>query len=610
MKQRNRIHYLGTIAFLMIVSVFAADGQSKGVSANAPAVVTEDEPFSFTVSGDIQGDVSFPDVKGVKVLAGPSSMVSYQSSNINGKLQNTMKVSYTFMLKISGEGEYTIPPLSVKTGKKTYETNAVKIRVIKGTANVRSSRPQGGQQPSSANGKGVILKQIPSKTDVYVGEQLVLSTKVYVRERLQITNLKTPPYEGFWNDDLDADKAAGRDVINGLTYSSQVINRQLLTAQKSGDIRLEPAEMDVLIQKRVRRQSNPFGDIFDDPFFDNAFNNYKTVPDSYESNPVTIHVKPLPSGAPASFDGAVGDFNMKAEISKDSTLANESVTLKVTISGRGNLQLLQPVKVDFPPDLEVFDPKTNKNIRNTTSGSVGTVTFEYLIIPRNRGNFRIAPVTFTSFNPQTGRYHTVKSLEFTLKVSGNGTENAQGGVQQMPQGFFRDEVKSLGSDIRFIHTDPGNLRKKDRSLLHSPWMLLYPGGILILIILFVTRKQRLKKHADVYYIRSRKARKKAVQRLKTARHLLNLNNDGFYEEILKACWGYLSDKFGIDTSDLSRDRIQEHLERVNVPGEVSADLWSLIDECEYSRYAPGETRDKQPVYARAENILSRIEENV
>ena len=326
---------------------------------------------------------------------------------------------------------------------------------------------------------------------------MVLSTKVYVRERLQITNLKTPSYEGFWNENLEPDKAAGRDVINGLTYSSQVINRQLLTAQKSGDLKLDPVQMDVMIQKRVRTKSNPFGNIFDDPFFDNAFNSYQNVPDSFDSNPVTIHVKPLPAGAPSSFDGAVGDFNMTASISKDSTLTNESVTLKVKVSGTGNLPLLQPLKVDFPPDLEVFDPKTDKNFKNTISGSTGSVTFEYLIIPRNKGNFRIAPVEFSFFNPSTSKYETRKSKEFSIKVTGEGTGEGQTNVQQMPQGFFRDEVKNLGNDIRFISTSPGDLRRKDQSLLHSSWMLIFPAGIVLLLILFFFRQNRMKKHADV-----------------------------------------------------------------------------------------------------------------
>ncbi len=612
MKKRNYRKIptrLGFIVFLFTALSLVARGQSETITASAPAVVTEDEAFSFTISGEVQGDVVLPPVAGIKILAGPSQMVSYQSSNINGKLQNTMQVSYTYMMKISTEGEYTIPPAILKAGKKMYTTNEVKVKVIKGTARVQSSGNT-GSGTRQTGGKSVILRQIPTKNNVYVGEQIVLSTKVYVRERLQITNLKTPSYEGFWNEDLDADKNAGQDVLDGLTYNSQVINRQLLTAQKSGDLTLEPAEMDVMIQKRVRTNSNPFGDIFDDPFFDNAFNSYKTVPDSYKSNAVHIHVKPLPSGAPSSYDGAVGDYSMLASISRDSTLTNESVTLRVTISGTGNLPLLQPVKVDFPPDLEVFDPKTVTKFRNTTAGSSGSVTFEYLIIPRNRGSFRIAPVEFTYFNPATSKYITTKSKEFNLMVTGKGASDEASAMQQMPEGFFRDEVKNLGNDIRFIHAETNDLRKKDTSIVHSSWMLVYPAGIVILIFLFATRKRRTRKQADINYIRYRRARKLAVRRLKTAKQLLSLQDDGFYDEILKACWGYLSDKFGVDMSDLSREKIHEKLSKSNIPEDLTTELWNLIDECEFSRYAPGEALDKNTIYRRAENILSRIEENI
>ncbi len=599
----------GLIAFLAGIIPGRVKAQNGGITANAPAVVTVDEAFSYTITGEVQGEIDIPHVHGVYILGGPNQMVSYQSSNINGKLQNTLQVTYTYMMKIDAEGDYIIPPATLTANNKTYKTNEVRIKVIKGTSHVESTAPQGKSLPSQ-EGKPVIVRQIPSKANVYVGEQLVLATKVYVRERLQITNLKTPSYEGFWNADLEADKAAGRDVVNGLTYSSQIIDRQLLTAQKTGNLKLDPVKMDVMIQKMVRKKSNPFGDIFDDPFFNNAFNSYQTVPDNFVSNPVTIHVKPLPPGAPSSFDGAVGDYELLASLSRDSTMANESVTLKVTLSGSGNLPLLQPVKVDFPPDLEVFDPKTDPKFRNTLSGSVGSVAFEYLIIPRNRGNFRIAPVEFTFFDPSSGKYITRKSKEFNLKVTGEKPGEGSSALQQVPQGFFRDEVKNLGNDIRFIKTGNPVLTRKDESLLHSPWMLVLPAGIILLVILFATRRRRAKKQEDINYLRNRRARKLAIQRLKTARHLLDKNEEGFYEEILRASWGYLSDKFGVDTSDLSRESIQEKLNRYGLPDDLEKDLWALIDECEFSQFAPGEAGDKNEIYYRAENILYGIEENI
>jgi hypothetical protein len=212
-----------------------------------------------------------------------------------------------------------------------------------------------------------MIRQLPSRRNIFLGEQIVIETKVYVRENLQVTGLEEPKYNSFWRQEIEADNFVGSEVINGQSYRTQVIKRDLLTAQKTGEIVIEPAKMDVMLRKRISSgsRSRNFDDIFDDPFFRDPFERYENVPASYSSNAITINVKPLPASAPASFNGATGNFSFSADISRDSTRTNESLRLKITVKGKGNLDLLQAPKVDFPPGLEVFEPKSNADLNNT-----------------------------------------------------------------------------------------------------------------------------------------------------------------------------------------------------------------------------------------------------
>ena len=603
-KVNNVVRNLGIILILLFVSR-AMEAQDREIKASAPAVVQVGKAFNYSLSGEVQGRVKLPEMKGIRIIAGPGQSITSQSSNINGRLQSVLNVTYTYVLIIDEEGEYDIPAASITAGGKELLSNALHINAIKGTSQVKSTVPEGNATPT------VMIRQIPSKKELYLGEQLVVETKVYVREQLRITGVTEPHYTGFWREEIDPDDFVQRETFNGVSYRTQVIKRDLLTAQKTGNINIEPAKMEVMLRKKLqsRSPSGAFDDIFNDPFFRDPFERYQDVPASYNSNELSIKVKPLPDPAPASFRGAVGRFNFSARLSRDSSRTNESVVLKINIEGKGNLDLIEAPKIDFPPDLEVFDPKESSNIKHSQNGASGNLSFEYLIIPRSRGTFRIAPVEFSWFDPTTGKYKTDKSAEFNLEISGEGTEAGEGEIQQMQGGFFREDVKNIENDIRYIKAKT-DLKKKGQNIVHSPWMLLYPLGVVLFIVILLIRRNSLKRRADIYAVRNRKARKVAGRRLSNARNLMNAGDEHFYEEVLKTFWGYLSDKLGIKTSDLSRESINRKLKENMVKEETITELWQLLDDCEYSRYAPGEGSDKKTLYNRAEKCLSAIEQEL
>jgi BatD DUF11 like domain len=590
-------------ALWLILLLFSVNlnAQDNMVSASAPAFVTVNRAFNYTISGDVKGDVELPSVKGIRILGGPSQSVSSSTTIINGRMESQTSVSYSYMLMATEEGDFEIGPAIIKTRKKDFKTNVVNIKALKGT---NSATPtEGANTTTSTQSEGVILKLIPSRKDLYVGEQLTIDTRVYVNQRLQITDLKNPSFEGFWTEELDPDNFASQESLNGQLYRTQVIKRDLLTAQKAGIREIEEANMDVSIEERVQSQRRNFP--FDDPF-----GSYRQVPAVITSLPLKINVKPLPSGAPESFGGAVGKMNFSVKLNKDSTFVNEAISLNIVISGKGNLSLMSSPKVDFPPDLEVFEPKRINNVKHSASGTEGTVSFEYLIIPRQRGEYRIPPIGFSYFDPGTAKYIKSDSKELIFKAIQNGESGNEGNTDNQITSFFREDVKNLDSDIRFIRTQSSPFIKKDKTMLDSGWLWAYPFGILLMLIIALIRNIFISRQKDQLMVRNRRARRVAIKQLKTARSMLKTNDDSFYEAILRACWGYLSDKLGINTAELSRNRVADKLEEKGLSVELREELLGIIETCEFARYAPGGDSAKHDIYKQTEDCLSKVEQNI
>jgi hypothetical protein len=586
--------------------LLAVDPEFK---ASAPSIVNVGRAFNYVVSGNEKNQISvqLPELDGVRVVGGPSTFMSTQTTYINGKVENVTTVSYTYMLIAMKEGSLTIPPSSVKSGNKTYQTNAVEINVISESSPGHQPSTDGlvdsNKQSEQAKANNYYVRLIPSKRSVYVGEHVLVESKIYTNERLSFSEVKLPDFEGFLKSDLESEQQASREIIDGREFLTQVFKRDLLLAQKSGTLNIKPAEITVLVQKRVRSQRRSlFGDIFDDPFFDS----YENVPELLFSNALTIEVKPLPSPSPSGFTGAVGNFTIDLRADKSELKANEAISFYLTIRGSGNLSVLSAPDIAFPHDVETFQAKASRNINNTVNGSSGSVSFEYVVIPRFEGKMRIPPFVFSYFDPVKQTYRSISTQEMTISVEGSdrsGAVEISGGQQRI----LRERVSNINTDILHIKTLTSDFVPIDNPFTSSLiYRLAIPSGIAVYFLLLILYRKRIRQNNDIAYTRNKRAKRKAERRLKEAKKYLGQNDRKMYEEIHTALWDFMSDKLNIPRSELSREAISSGMRKFNIREELEIELWKIIDECELAGYANTSFSDPRLVYYRAVELLYKF----
>ena len=606
--------FLLIAVFLTAGGLHALAASEITIKASAPKVVAMGQQFRLVYEINTRGGkFTPPELKDFEILMGPSTSYSESTQIINGRISRHVSYTYTYILQPLKEGDFVIPPARLSLKGKVYESGPVRITVVKGNQPARSgagSGSQGGRAaaaPAAGNGSSsnLYVRMIVDKTKVYLGEPVAVTVKIFSRVSLTgFEEVDMPEFDGFLKQEIPTPNLTSlqREYINGVAYNTGVIQRYLLFPQTTGDIKIDPVKIVCLVRKRVH--SSPGG------FFDDFFDSYQTVRQPILSAPLTIHVKPLPAGAPADFSGAVGTFGLDATLDKDSLKVNDAVTLKVRISGNGNLKLIQAPKIDFPPDFESYDPKVVSRIKNTVHGATGYKQFEYLMIPRHAGKYRIPPVVFSYFDPAAGRYKTLRTPAFTVTVKKGEGETGT----QVITGGDKEALKFLGKDIRYIHTGPIRLKKAGYSLFDT-W--LFKAFYLVLLLLFLVVVFAYRRHrkvmGDQQRVRNRKANKVARKRLKVAgQHLRRGDQSGFYEEVLKALWGYLSDKMLLPVSDLTQETAARALEERGVSKELIERLLRVIDRCEYARYAPesdaGAAMDK--LYEETVAVISELEQKL
>ena len=606
-------------SFCIFLAAMTLQAQDKNFVASAPASVQLGQQFQYTIQGGEQGQIQLPELTDFDLLSGPFTSFSSSTQWVNGKMKAETVASYTYVLRGRSAGEFVIPPAKVKIRKDIIETNEVRVSVT-ASSNTQASTPNqaassGTAARTSATGDvsddpPVFLRVIPSRTSMYVGEQFVSELKVYTTVNTRpVGGQKEVPYEGFYKQTLDPDQTSSREVINGQQHVTQVLQRHLLIPQKAGKVIIEPFESEWTIPQRVSssRSGSVFDDFFNDPFFDR----YQDVPVTLSTRPLTIQVKPLPENAPASFTGGVGNFKFSAELSGQILKVNDALSLKVTISGTGNIPLIAAPKIDFPPDHDVYE--TTKSIKVNTSGNKlsGTLTYEYPIVARHAGSFRIAPVKFSWFDPASARYVSASSEEFTFTVE-KGEHDDDGNQIYLP-GLRGEEVRNIGTDILDIsRAVPVFTTLGSSPLNKKTYWFAYGVLLLIFLGLIVFLKVYLRQKADVRLSRNRKANKLARIRLRVAEKARKSgDSEKFFEELEKAIWGYLSDKLNIEQSGLSRDRVAELLAGSGLDPDLEQEIRQIIDECEFSRYAPAsEKSDLDHLYSDATRLINKLEQNI
>ena len=590
-------------AVLTLLCVLTASAQNS-FTADAPAVVSTDEIFRVVFTATYEGgkvsDFVPPSFEGLEVLAGPVSSTSTSFQSINGQSSTTHTHSYTYTVRAVQEGKVTLGAASVKIGKETYSTEPRTIEAVKGEVPDQGSAASGGQRQSA--GEDLMLRMSVSKTRAVVGEPVIVTLKLYVQSSAisGFEDVRFPTFDGFWSQEIDAPQNIQfvRENYNGQVYNAALLRRYMLLPQQTGALTIDPSELVCLLQ--IRAESTGPRSIFDD-----FFSSYQTIRKRVTSEPVTVNVSALPAGAPASFTGGVGSFRLSAGFDSDSVAAHEATSLRMTITGTGNINLVEAPKVKLPADFEAYDVRKTENITTGASGSTGTLTFEYPFIPRAPGVFNIDPVEFTYYDIEAGRYRTLSSGPLRLKV-GEGTRTD---AAVIPSGVSKRSVESLGEDIRFISTTP-RLKKAGRMMVSSPAMLIIPTVIVLATVaVWLLLSRSIARRSDVAGTRNRKALKVARARLRNASAFLKQGlYSAFYEELHKALHGYISDKLMLPVADLTRERIGEELLSRGKDEAVIQELSDILDACEYARYAPAsgsEAMEKH--YEQAVKVISQIE---
>lgn len=624
----NKMAVWLVVGFCLLAALPKAGiAQDVSFTASAKNSVVQGETFRVIFSLNTQGDkFRAPDFKGFDVVSGPNPSTNSSYSMINGKVSQSVQQSYTYLIHASSAGTFTIGPATISVGGKDYKTNSLQITVAKGTAqstspnqNATQGRQQGREQnepienAADLSKDDVFIKAYSNKTNIMEGEQVVVTYKIYTRvpvANLRPNNLAT--ISGFWSQDLLEDNKVQeqqQEIINGSQYVTAEIKKLALIPLKSGSINIPAMEMELTAQVEKKQKRRSTGDPFFDSFFNDAFFNrsVEQVERKIFSNALKLNVQALPSnGKPADFSGAVGDYVFSTEIDRTELKANEAINLKITISGSGNIDLLEQPNVEFPPDFETYDPKVSSAINKTASGISGKKVFEYLLIPRNAGEYRIKPIAFTWFDLKSKSYVTKSSPEYVIKVAkgdGSSSNVSYSAVNQQ-------DVEYIGSDIRHIKLPPYGLRPIGSSFFASgQYFVLVLLVLVIGIAAIVYLRHRQKQKGNLSMMRLKYATKVSRKRLQKAKAFLDKGDEAsFYNEISAAMWGYLSDKFSIPLSELSIDSVNEALGRKQVNEETIKNFTETLNNCEFARFAPGDkVKNMDQIYNQALEIISRIE---
>lgn len=605
-----------SLTALFVLAIFSASAAEKVTfEANSPLTVAVGEAFrvEFALNAKPDGDTfKAPSFEGFDVLAGPAISQGSSVQIVNGSMTKSVSYTYTFVLLPQAAGNVTIGAAEVKVDGSSYRTRPLPIEIVNEGEGSRAQQQQGGSNRAddtqadaqSRIGKDdILLRAVVSRSSVYKNEPLHVAFKLYTRvPYVNIVPESAPSFNGFWSQDLSDPNSArvGRETYAGKVYETRVLYDYLLYPQQVGSLTIDPVDMTVVAQVVVQSRHA-------DPFFGGGREVFN-VPRKVQSQRATVQVKALPAGAPASFSGAVGNFTMNTQFPSERIAANSGATVTVKISGTGNLTFVQAPKLPLPTSFEQYNVKTTESINTLATGISGYRQFEYPFIARAEGTYDIEPIEFTYFDPQRVQYVTLKSKPLTLEI----TPDARGGgdaVVMQGRGMSKEEVKMLGQDIRFIKLGGAQLRSERVPFIFSAayWILLL-GVLALFTMIYVALRKQIRESQNVALVRGKRANKVAVQRFRAAkRYMEEQNRHAFYEEMLRALWGYMSDKFNIPVANLTKENVREELHKRGVSSEDSQRFTDIITRCDEAQYSPVESARMNDVYSEGVNLISRIE---
>ena len=573
------------LSIILFFGLFITNAQTLTVTTDKnPALVGEQILIKFTVNAKAK-DFKSPNFQGLRILSGPNSSSSSSYSFVNGESKSEITTTYSYYVSASKEGNYTISSASVNANKKTISSNPLTIKVVKGK-----------KQENNNIEKNLFITVNTTKKNIIVGEQIIVSYKLHTRLELENTELsQLPNLNGFWKKDLESSSRFKREVIDGIPYNTAIIKKTVLTAQKSGKLEIDPIKVTCSI--RITNQRNRR-----DPFA-NFFNTYNVKEEIISSKKITINVKDLPGPKPSNFSGGVGNFEISSKTDKNELNANDALTYTIKLTGTGNIELIKPFIIDFPKDFEVYDPKiTEKIFQGGNKRSIKT--FEYLLIPRYKGDYKIPSYNFSFFDTKQKKYVTKKTQVHNINVL--KSNNDEGNITS----FSQQKIESINNDINYIKNSTIFSEKTNQTISLNVLYFLFFLPLILMVLLSIILSVRNKNPLNLIDKKHKLAKKIASKRLKKANEFLNTKNyDGFYEEIEKSLWGYFSYKFKVDIINLSKDSINDYFTKHQISKDVKNQFIDLINRCELERYSPVSNKSEQvnSLLSEAEKIIINVE---
>ena len=602
---------LSTLLILTALCTAFADEVSFVASAPKSVVAGKRFELKYEANTRTDGQPTIADVDGLRVLTGPHSSTFSSVQTINGRRTSKMSITYTYLVVADNEGEITIPGAAVMIDGKQVVSNPLTIKVLpagqsapaqQGGGNGSSAR-QSGSSANISNDNLFIIASV-NKTKVYDQEALLLTYKVYTDVNLVNLDNPAPDLKGFNIQEIELPQHREFELehYKGHNYNTLVWRQYVLFPQETGRIEIPSMEYEAVVAVQKRTSMDPFEMMF------NGGYSYVEVKKKLKSNKVVVDVEKLPAGRPIGFSGAVGRFGINSTVSATNLKSNEEFTLKVIVKGDGNMKLMGDPVVDFPSEFDVYDPIITNKYKLTAKGFSGEKIYEYVVTPRTAGTYTVPSARFVYFDTASGTYRTIESKEHVIEVEKGASQPAQQGSVYV----VKEDGKLLASDIRYIKLGAMEGAADGRFFGTTLYKAIYGIALLLFVIAMLVYRKRIKENENSSLLKTKKANSVAVRRLKNVKKLMRDNRvNEFYDETLKAVWGYMSDKLNIPLSRLSKDNVASELARRGCNEALVAELLELLNECEFARYAPGDpgaTMDK--IYRMAEAVISKMENSI
>ncbi len=605
------LRYLLFMSLLLLLSGALALADEPSFTVSAPQQVAEGERFRVTWTLDARpDDFQAPSFNGFRRISGPSTSSGTSTQIINNQVTTTVSYSYTFVLEAIEKGTFTIPPARAVIDGREHVSESARVEVTDGpAAPAQPSQPRQEERGDTRPGPDdIFIRAEVSNSSPFQGEQVIVSYKLYTRLSVQNYNIeRLPAFQGLWAENItpSGQPSVTRELIGEDIYNVAEIRRMAVFPQRSGEITIEPMEVEMAVRMRAADSRRP-GSPFDDFFGGSPFSRHQTITHRERSEPFVLQVERLPAeGRPEGFTGLVGNFELRADLSPDNIDVNDAASLTVTLSGQGNMRMAELPDISFPRHLDIFDPQVTDDIRASSSGIEGSRQFEHVIIARSTGDFEIPALSFSYFDPGSRRYRTQEAGPFSLMVHGELVTD--------PDAPGRRPMRWQTEDIRYIHTGSVNWQSTGDLFYRSTRFFLLAALPLILLIVFlIIWKKHMQSNADVHGMRIKRARNVAVRRLKHAEKLLKANQkEAFFEEIFKALWGYVSDRLEIPVSRLNKENVAAAFSSRHIPSDLADRFLEGLYECEYARFAPaGDESPMEVTYDKALDTIVTLEKEL